>query len=122
MYSSKHSVDIVQKGTRFECNKKLRSVRVGPRIRHADNASTHVLEVAGDFVLELVTVDRCSTPSCSRRIASLDHEITHHTVKNRAIVVARVCQSRHVVAGPGCVLVIKLNDKGALFVEERLQL
>ena len=114
IYSTEYRMQIIQEGAWFQCDKKLRSVRVGPRIRHAYNARTHVLEVAGDFVFELATVNGFPAPPRPRRISALHHKIAYYTVENSAVEVARVRQCGHVITGPRCVLVVQLNDKSSL--------
>lgn len=79
-------------------DEELTTVRVGAAIRHAENASTGVLEVVANLVFEFLAVDRASSSTGAGRITSLDHEVWDDAVEDDVIVVTSLRESREVVA------------------------
>jgi len=104
----------IQPGRGFQRDEELRSIGIRSRVCHGHYSSAGMLEIARYFVWKLSAVYRFSTPSRPSRIASLDHEIPYNAMEYGAVVIASVCQSRHVVAGSWCMLVVEFNHKRAL--------
>jgi hypothetical protein len=107
--SSKNSVLSIQPRQWLQRHKELTPIGILARISHADHSCTSMLEILGYFVFKLSAVYAFSTPSCPRRITSLDHKVTNDPMKNCSIVVSRGGERRKVVAGPRGVLIIEFN-------------
>jgi hypothetical protein len=73
-----------------------------------------VLQCWGDFVLELLAVDGCATSSSPGRVTTLDHEVRNDAVEYEAIEVVTLGECREVLACLWRIVVVKLDDNGAL--------
>jgi hypothetical protein len=79
---AKYCMLSIEPWRRRKRNKELAPIRIRTRVRHAEYASTCVLQSRRYFVLELVAVDRCAASPGARRIATLYHEVRYYTVEH----------------------------------------
>lgn len=100
----------VEPGRRCERNEELGTVGIGPRVGHAEDARTRVLEANRDFVLKLVAIDGAAASPCACRVATLDHEVGNNTVEEGGIEVAAADESGEVGAGLWSVLSVEFQD------------
>jgi hypothetical protein len=114
LHPAKNGVLSVQPWCRSQCNEELGPVRVGTGVGHAENASAGVLQRWGDLVLKLLAVDGCATSSGAGRITTLDHKVRYDAVEYEAVKVVTLGECREVLACLWRVVVVKLNDNGAL--------
>jgi hypothetical protein len=92
----------------------LAAVCVRSTVRHAQNASSSVLQRREDLVLELFTVYRGAAAACACGVTTLDHEVRDDAVEDNAVVVAALCQPSEIPARLWRVLVVQLDRDGAL--------
>lgn len=91
---AKHGILSIQMRSWCKGNEKLRSIRIGAFVRHAQNAPSIVPQRRPDFVFEqlvrgVVDGSRCLVFGVGCRRAGLYHEGGNHAVKGRGIVEAR---------------------------------
>jgi len=81
-----------------QSDEELAAIRIRSAIRHAQNASTGVLEVLVDFVLEFLAVDRASPTTGAGRITGLDHEVRDDAMEDDVVVIASLREGRKIFA------------------------
>lgn len=82
-----------------ESNEKLTAICIGAAVRHAENTSSSMLQIAANLVLEFFAVDRAASAAGAGRITGLDHEVGDNAVEDDIVVVASLCESGKVLAG-----------------------
>lgn len=73
-----------------------------------------MFQFGGDLVLKFFTVDGCTTAAGASRIAALNHEVRYYAVEYESIEVVSLSESAEVLARLGCMVIVKLDDDGAL--------
>ncbi len=95
-HASEHRMLAVQPGGSDMGDEELGPVRVGPGIRHGQDSRSIVLEIAMEFVAELIARP---AGSVTLGTAGLDHEILDHAVELEAIIEAFGHQFLEVIHG-----------------------
>ena len=108
-YLAKAGVFEVERWLGSVCDKKLRQVRVGTRVRHGDHPTSVVLQRVADLVVELLLPDRGPAFALARRIARLDDEALDVSVEQATVVIIRRGECQKVVAGVGALLAKQLD-------------
>ena len=103
----------IQPGRRRQRNKKLAPIRIGPRIRHAQNPRPGVLERGVDLVSEGGAPGGFPAAAGARGVAGLDHEARDHAVDGDVGVVGALDEGGEVGAGGGGVGGVEFDGEGS---------
>lgn len=71
-------------------------------------------QIAADLILKLIAVDAGPATARPRRVTTLDHKVLDDAMEDGIVVVATRGECRKVLARLGRVLVVELDDDGAL--------
>lgn len=88
----------VQPRSRRKGDEELAAIRVGSAVRHTQNSSSGMLQPRVNLVLELLAVNRASSPAGTSWIAGLDHEVGDNAVEDNVVVIASLRKCREILA------------------------
>ena len=99
----------IQEWGGLQRDEELAAICVGSSVRHRYDSGASVLQIPGNFICKLSTVDALSASSCARWVSSLDHKVSYNSMEDGVVVVSALGQRRHVVTGSRCVAIVQLD-------------
>lgn len=107
--ASKYGMLPIQEWGGLQRDEELAAICVGSSVRHRYDSGASVLQIPGNFICKLATVDALSASSRARWVSSLDHKVSYNSMEDGAVVVSALGQRRHVVTGSRCVAIVQLD-------------
>jgi hypothetical protein len=80
-------------------DKKLTSIRIGTSVRHGEK-SFFMRKLWMKFIFKFFTIHTFPSSTSTSRVTSLDHKISHHTMKYRTCIVATLCEFDEIFCCP----------------------